>query len=121
MSMKPGLDKAAIKESVRVQDDLFRHVNGKWLDETDIPEDKAIYGSFHMLADDSELAVRELIEDAAKNPDSATARQLGDLYNSFMNEDLIEKLGAAPLVPMLDEVSAVANLTEFFHLLGSLE
>ncbi|MEK9908344.1 MAG: hypothetical protein VW500_04630, partial [Aquiluna sp.] len=61
MSMKPGLDTAAIKESVRVQDDLFRHVNGKWLDETDIPEDKAIYGSFHMLADDSELAVRELI------------------------------------------------------------
>jgi len=119
--MKPGLDKAAVKESVRVQDDLFRHVNGEWLDETDIPEDKAIYGSFHMLADDSELAVRELIEDAAKNPGSATARQLGDLYNSFINEDLIEKLGAAPLVPMLDEVSAVANLTEFFHLLGSLE
>ena len=53
MPMKPGLEKAAFKESVRPQDDLFRHVNGKWLDETEIPEDKAIHGSFHMLADDS--------------------------------------------------------------------
>ena len=38
MPMKPGLEKAAFKESVRPQDDLFRHVNGKWLDETEIPE-----------------------------------------------------------------------------------
>jgi putative endopeptidase len=62
--MKPGLEKAAFKESVRPQDDLFRHVNGKWLDETEIPEDKAIHGSFHMLADDSELAVKEILEEA---------------------------------------------------------
>ena len=75
MSMKPGLDKAAVKESVRVQDDLFRHVNGKWLDETDIPEDKAIYGSFHMLADDSELAVRELVEDAPAKIGRASCRE----------------------------------------------
>ena len=121
MSMKPGLDKGAIKESVRPQDDLFRHVNGKWLDETEIPEDKAIYGSFHMLADDSELAVKALIEEAAKNPDSATAKQLGDLHNSFMNEELIERLGAAPLQPMLDEVAAIDSLPTFFNLLGSLE
>ena len=33
--------------SIRPQDDLFRHVNGKWIERTEIPADKARYGSFY--------------------------------------------------------------------------
>ena len=121
MPMKPGLEKAAFKESVRPQDDLFRHVNGKWLDETEIPEDKAIHGSFYMLADDSELAVREILEEASQNPSPGVSQQIGDLYACFMNEQHIEELGAAPLQPELKRVDAVTNLAELFTLIGELE
>ena len=58
--MKPGIDPAALNSTVRPQDDLFEHVNGTWLEATEIPQDKAIYGSFHMLADASEAAVKEI-------------------------------------------------------------
>ena len=54
MSMKPGIEETSFDYSIRVQDDLFRHVNGTWFKETQIPEDKSMYGSFHMLADDAE-------------------------------------------------------------------
>ena len=121
MPMKPGLEKAAFKESVRPQDDLFRHVNGKWLDETEIPEDKAIHGSFHMLADDSELAVKEILEEASKNPSPGVSQQIGDLYACFMDEDHIESLGAKPLEPELARVEAVETITELFRLIGELE
>ena len=121
MPMKPGLEKAAFKESVRPQDDLFRHVNGKWLDETEIPEDKAIHGSFHMLADDSELAVKEILEEASKNPASGVSQQIGDLYACFMDEDHIESLGAKPLEPELARVDAVETIAELFRLIGELE
>ena len=84
--MKPGLDKAELNHNIRPQDDLFRHVNGKWLESTPIPEDQAVYGSFMILRDDSELAVKEVLEEAAANPRPGVAQQIGDLYASFLDE-----------------------------------
>ncbi|MEY2695472.1 MAG: hypothetical protein RLZZ72_728 [Actinomycetota bacterium] len=119
--MKPGLDKAELNHSIRPQDDLFRHVNGLWLENTSIPEDQAVYGSFMILRDDSELAVKEVLEDAAANPRPGVAQQIGDLYASFLDEDRIEKLGAQPLEDGLDRIASVSNRSEFFRLLGALE
>ena len=119
--MNPGLDKAAINQSIRPQDDLFRHVNGSWLDSTDIPEDKAVYGSFHMLADDSELAVREILEEAAANPKPGVSQQIGHLYSSFLDEERIEKLGADPIKPGLERIAAIANYSDFFSMMGAFE
>ena len=58
--MKPGLDKAELSSSISPTQDLFRHVNGSWLDNTEIPEDKAVYGSFYLLADDSEPKLHQI-------------------------------------------------------------
>ena len=121
MAMNPGLDKAAINQSIRPQDDLFRHVNGSWLDSTDIPEDKAVYGSFHMLADDSELAVREILEEAAANPKPGVSQQIGHLYSSFLDEERIEKLGSDPIKPGLERIAAIANYSDFFSMMGAFE
>ena len=41
-----GIDRSGFDPSVRVQDDLFRAVNGEWLKKTEIPADKADYGTF---------------------------------------------------------------------------
>ena len=60
MSIKPGLDLENFDKSVRPQDDLFLHTNGKWKRETEIPADQAMHGSFHMLRDASEEAVKEI-------------------------------------------------------------
>ena len=46
-----GLDLPGFDPGVRVQDDLFRAVNGRWLDATEIPADKARYGNFMQLSD----------------------------------------------------------------------
>jgi putative endopeptidase len=77
MKPSPGIDAAALSKQTRAQDDLFRHVNGTWLDNTEIPEDKAIYGSFHMLADASEEAVKLILEEAAANPKPGVSQQIG--------------------------------------------
>ncbi|MEY4740642.1 MAG: hypothetical protein RL402_167, partial [Actinomycetota bacterium] len=119
--MKPGLNKAELNNSIRPQDDLFRHVNGLWLESTAIPEDQAVYGSFMILRDDSELAVKEVLEDAAANPRPGVAQQIGDLYASFLDEDRIEKLGSEPLQDGLARISSVSNRSDLFRLLGTLE
>ena len=119
--MQPGLDKAGIKSSIRAQDDLFRHVNGTWFDETQIPEDKAVYGSFHMLADDSELAVREILEEASANPKPGVSQQIGDLYASFLDQEKIDAQGSGPIQADLVRIKAVNSLAEYFVLSAQLE
>ena len=42
----------------RPQDDLFGHVNGRWLKEAEIPSDRSSWGAFVQLADDAEQQVR---------------------------------------------------------------
>ncbi len=50
---------------MRLQDDLFRHFNGKWLKETVIPEDRASDGAFMVLRNEAEAQVRAIIESAS--------------------------------------------------------
>jgi putative endopeptidase len=119
--MKPGLDKAELSNEISPKQDLFRHVNGHWLSTTEIPEDKAVFGSFYLLADDAEAAVREVLEAAAENPTSAVGKQIGDLYSSFLDEARIEELGAEPIMDSLDQIAKISDLSEFFSMLGALE
>ena len=64
-STASGIDADELSDEVRPQDDLFRHVNSRWLATTEIPPDRAAHGAFHMLHDQSELDVRALAEEAA--------------------------------------------------------
>jgi putative endopeptidase len=121
MKLLPGIDATALSKQTRAQDDLFRHVNGTWLDNTAIPEDKAIYGSFHMLADASEEAVKLILEEAAANPKPGVSQQIGDLYACFLDEAKANQLGTEPIKEDLDKVQALSSIAEATKLLGEFE
>ena len=121
MSMKPGIEESSFEHSIRPQDDLFRHVNGKWFSENEIPEDKSMYGSFHMLADDAEAAVKEILLEASANTGSAKSQaeqQIGDMYASFMDEARANELGAAPIAAELELVKNLQTLEDATKLMG---
>ena len=107
--------------AVRPQDDLFRHVNGKWIDRTEIPSDKARYGSFYMLAEEAEKAVRDIIVEAQDAKPGTEERKLGDLYASFLDEAKANELGATPLQPLLEQVDGVATVDSLLTTIGLLE
>ena len=121
--LKSGIDLSNVDPAVKPQDDLFRHVNGKWLKEAAIPSDRSSDGAFYKLRDDSETQLRALIEEAAKQGDAAKgeAKKVGDLYASFMDEEKIEALGVKPIQPELDEVAAIKDKAGFFKTLVSLQ
>ncbi len=119
---KPGMD-----PTVRPQDDLFGHVNGRWLASTEIPSDRASWGGFAALADEAERQVRAIVEEQARlvaagqaEPGSP-AQQIGDLYTSFMDEERIEGLGATPLGGPLAALGQVADLDALATFLGEQE
>ncbi|MFM2025149.1 MAG: hypothetical protein RLZZ56_1162 [Actinomycetota bacterium] len=118
MSIKPGLDLANFDKSVRPQDDLYLHTNGKWIRETEIPADRAIHGSFHVLRDAAEEAVRDILLEAAANPQPGVSQQIGDLYNSFLNEQLADELGVAPIAGDLQRIREAKHIEELVRLMG---
>ena len=104
-----GIDPDGFDKAVRAQDDLFLHVNGRWLQRTEIPADKSNYGSFNKLIDEAQLNIRAIIEEAAKNPSDETGRKVGNFFNSYMNESLVEELGLKPLQSEIDRIEKLAD------------
>ena len=116
--LKSGIDTSWIDPSVRLQDDLFRHFNGKWLKETAIPEDRATDGSFTTLRIEAEAQVRDIIESASG---SVEAQKITDLFASFMDVAQIEKLGTSPIAADLAKVDAIDSLDDFISTMSWLE
>jgi len=123
-----GIDLAELDPAVRPQDDLFRHVNGKWIARTEIPSDKARYGSFAVLAENAEEAVRDIITGTeAPGPgiiqggSEREADKIAALYASFMDVERADGLGAEPIRDDLDRALAVASVPELVALVAELE
>jgi putative endopeptidase len=121
----PILDdaRAGMDPDIRPQDDLFRHVNGRWLDTTEIPSDRSAWGAFAVLAEQAEERVREIIEGLAAGDHEAgsNAQKIGDLFTSFMDEERVEALGAEPIRPALEAAAAVSSVEELTRFVGEVE
>ena len=122
-SAKSGIDLAHIKSSIRPQDDLYRHVNGTWIDNAVIPSDRSSDGAFYALYQQAEAHVREIIEDlaASNSAPGSVAAKVGDLYGSFMAESEIEKLGLSPIQVDLDRALSIRDVKDFHQTLGDFE
>ncbi|MBP6684708.1 MAG: peptidase M13, partial [Leucobacter sp.] len=125
---KSGIEITELDASVRPQDDLFRHMNGKWIDRTEIPADKARYGSFAVLAENAEEAVRDIITGTdAPAPGlieggaEAEADKVAALYTSFMDIERIDALGAEPIRADLERALAVPSIPELIRVTAELE
>ncbi|MDQ4045805.1 MAG: M13 family metallopeptidase [Actinomycetota bacterium] len=117
-----GIALSNIDHSVRPQDDLYQHVNGAWLKSTAIPDDRPLEGTFTSLRDGAELAVREIVEEAAAKGEAASGieRKIGDLYSSFMDEAAAEAKGMEPIRARLADVFATSGISELVALTGRL-
>ncbi|ROQ37162.1 putative endopeptidase [Frondihabitans sp. PhB188] len=121
VSSKSGIATDALDPATRPQDDLFRHVNGTWIRETEIPEDKARWGSFYLLAEAAEQAVRDIIDESQEAEPGSEARKVGDLFASFLDEDRAEELGATPIQPLLASVDDVTDVAALLQAVGRFE
>lgn len=116
-----GVDLAAMDKTVKPGDDFWRHVNGSWDKNTQIPADRSSAGLAVLLSEQAEGQVRTIVEDLARDPAKSgqIGRQLGDFYASWMDEAAIEAKGIAPLRPYLAKIDAVDNRAELIELFAT--
>ena len=98
--------------AVRPADDLFRHVNGRWLATAQIADDRAAAGAFVDLRDESEIAIRDIVTGLAGAEPGTDAERIEHLYGSFIDAEKVDALGLAPLAPILAEIDEVASVDD---------
>lgn len=118
-----GLDLSYVDPQARPQDDLFGHVNGRWLRDYEIPADRAADGAFRSLYDRAEEQIRDLITEAAESggADGTDEQRIGDLYASFLDEDTVNRVGVQPLLDELALIDAAESRDALAAVLGGLQ
>ncbi len=113
-----GFDPAVMDRSVSPGDDFFRFGGGTWMKTTQIPADRSRWGSFNMLAAQSEDDVRGAIEMAASGPMPAgsVARKAVDYFRSFSDVAAIEAKGLEPAKADLARIAAVQTHEDIVRL-----
>jgi putative endopeptidase len=114
-----GVDLGARDSSVKPGDSFFDYANGGWYKTAVIPPDYPLAGvalDTHLI---TQGQLRSVVEDSARNPSTLSARQVGALYSSFMDETRLEKLDSSPLAADLAAVKAVGSRSDMARLMGA--
>ena len=121
--LRSGVDQRGIDSTVRPQDDLFMHLNGEWLKHTPIPAEKSSYGSFEILADESEVNIRAIITEAIEGnpPAGSDLQKIGDFFLSYMDEETINQRGVQPLQKELAKIDQLTTKQAIVEHLGYLQ
>ncbi len=121
--LSSGIDTGYVDKNVRAQDDFFQYLNGQWLKTVEIPADKARWGAFEKLRDDTQPQLRAIIEGAAQDPHKVSgsdAQKIGDFYASFMDDAVLETLGLKPLNVEISRITILNNKNKIPALIAHL-
>jgi putative endopeptidase len=122
-TVNSGLDTPGFDPAVRAQDDLFRAANGQWLKSTEIPADKAEYGAFIQLRDQSDARVRAIVDELATQTHApgSVAQKVGAFYAAFIDTGAIDKAGLVPVAPLLAQIDAINSPSELAAWQGRMQ
>ncbi len=105
--------------NVRPQDDFYNYVNGNWMKTVEIPSDKARWGSFDELRENTDVTVLNILKQSLtqKFAPGTDGQKIADLYKSYIDFDTRNKLGTSPIQPNLVKIDAIQNFNDLYNYL----
>ncbi|WP_215398640.1 M13 family metallopeptidase [Rheinheimera oceanensis] len=118
--LSSGVELSNMDTSVAPQQDFFHYVNGSWMEKTEIPADKARWGSFDELRENAEKQVLAIVQQLAAEQQikGSDEQKIADLYKSFLDAELAEVLGLNPLRPELAQIDNLKSHKDLTALWG---
>lgn len=113
-----GLNLEYMDNTVRPQDDFFSFVNGNWYKTAAIPSDKATWGSFNKLREDTDNASLEIMNKILSDnfAPGTEGQKIQDLYGTYIDWDKRNELGLSPIkadIARIDAIKTVADLQKY--------
>lgn len=106
-----GVDLADMDRSVRPGNDFFDYVVGSWVKNAKIPADRVCAGVNLDIQNQLDADLKAIVQSAAAKHAAAgdISQQIGDLYASYMNEELLNKKGVEPVRSLLTSIDAITD------------
>lgn len=107
----PTFDVTRMDDSVEACTDFFQYANGNWIKKTEIPAAYSRWGSFNILAENNNNALKEILDVNAKTKAAPGSNEqlIGDFYAACMDEAAIEKAGVTPLNPYFKDIEKIKD------------
>lgn len=106
------IDVSNMDTTVSPADDFYQYCNGKWIEETVIPEEEKRWTSFNELDKLNKKRLRAILDEALKTDaqEGSSAQLVGDYYASFTDSSKREEVGVAPLSKYLEEIDKIESV-----------
>lgn len=116
----PGLDVSSIDRSVDPCTNFYRYACGGWIINNPIPPDQAAWNVYAKLTEENQRFLWGILQEASQPGAnrSTVEAQIGDFFQSCMDEAAIGNAGATPLKAALDDIAALRSLAELPVLLA---
>lgn len=121
---EPGINLNYMDKTIRPNDNFYEFVNGTWIRETEIPNDKTVWGSFHQLRQTTDKDALAILKEASKDPKFSSKTDQGkaiNLYLSVMDTIARNKAGINPLKSYLKKIDDVKNSKDLQSLLTEMQ
>jgi len=118
----PGIVLENMDTTVAPNQDFYNYVNGSWMKNTEIPDDRTSWGGFSVLRKATDADVLQILAEAEKSgtytagTDQAKALAI---FNTKLDTVARNKAGITPLQPALDAIAGVTNLNELQTVLAT--
>ena len=126
----PGINISYMDTLTKPSKDFFRYVNGTWLDSTTIPDDRTTWGSFSELRKKTDEDALNILKAAMSNNEDLKKIDLipgSDqekavfLFETIMDTISRNNQGISPILPYLEKVKAIKNISDLQNYLIEME
>lgn len=111
----PGIVLENMDTTVSPKEDFYNYVNGNWMKNTEIPEDRTRWGGFSVLRKSTDADVLQILADAKKSGtyDASTdqAKALA-IFDTKLDTAARNKAEISPLQPALDAIAGIQSLKD---------
>lgn len=126
----PGINLDFMDNTVNPSEDFFKHVNGKWLETTKIPDDRASWGGFSELRKKTDADALAILNSAMSNDKDLKKIQVLSgsdqekavkLFQTIMDTVGRDKQGLKPILPYLTKINTIKNVSDLQAFLIEME
>ncbi|SDE03578.1 M13 family metallopeptidase [Riemerella columbipharyngis] len=109
-----GLKINEMDTSVRPQDNFYNYVNGGWMKTAEIPSDKASWGSFNELRENTDNNCLSILDNILKDhfPANSEGEKIQNLYASYIDMDKRNAEGIKPIQSDLAKIDAIKSIKD---------
>ena len=118
----PALDMKNLDPSVSPKEDFYQYATGGWQKNNPLKPEYSRFGSFDAISERTQEQLNALFENMGtlKAEKGTVEQKISDLYKMAMDSTTRNSLGAEPIKPYVEKIQAVANIDEFWALIGRM-